>query len=181
MAAGGAKPENTAQKKSAMKKIKSVEPEKICAVKFLFNPKSFTQTVENVFAMSFMVRKGQAAIGVRTVEDCKNACIDSMKPKPGPWIRNKKDKDENVAVEHRQSIVSLNMQVSIFSSYFESFLFEITSTFPNLNHSHSILVTKGLERYVCSVCSFRRGSSAQNWVCTQEIKLEKRLHQYMYT
>jgi non-structural maintenance of chromosomes element 4 len=37
----------------------------IDGVQFLFNPKSFTQTVENIFNFSFMIKKGAAAIGVR--------------------------------------------------------------------------------------------------------------------
>jgi non-structural maintenance of chromosomes element 4 len=37
----------------------------IDGVRFLFNPKSFTQTVENIFNFSFLIKKGEAEIGVR--------------------------------------------------------------------------------------------------------------------
>lgn len=37
---------------------------KLDAVRFLFNPKSFTQTVENIFTYSFLIKKGHGGIGV---------------------------------------------------------------------------------------------------------------------
>jgi non-structural maintenance of chromosomes element 4 len=37
----------------------------IDGIQFLFNPTSFTQTVENIFNFSFLIKKGEAEIGVR--------------------------------------------------------------------------------------------------------------------
>ena len=37
----------------------------IDGIQYLFNPKSFTQTVENIFHFSFMIKKGDAGIAVR--------------------------------------------------------------------------------------------------------------------
>jgi hypothetical protein len=36
-----------------------------CGIHYLFNPKSFTQTVENIFHYSFLVKKSSASLGVR--------------------------------------------------------------------------------------------------------------------
>jgi len=44
--------------------LKMNSNEEICAVKFLFDPKSFTQTVENIFHFSFLVKEGKAGISV---------------------------------------------------------------------------------------------------------------------
>jgi hypothetical protein len=37
----------------------------IDGIRFLVNPKSFTQTVENIFNLGFSVKKGEVEIGVR--------------------------------------------------------------------------------------------------------------------
>mmetsp|Transcript_25213 Transcript_25213/g.58247 ORF Transcript_25213/g.58247 Transcript_25213/m.58247 type:complete len:189 (-) Transcript_25213:223-789(-) len=49
---------------------------KVCAVKFLVNPQSFTQTVENIFHYSYLVRSGKAAIAVD-----KKTGLPTVKPK----------------------------------------------------------------------------------------------------
>lgn len=66
---------------------------KICAVKFLMNPKSFTQTVENIFHFSYLVKGGKASIGVD-----KNTGL--------PVVRPTVIKDKSVG---RQSVVAFNM------------------------------------------------------------------------
>lgn len=52
----------------------------ICATNYLFNPKSFTQTVENIFHYSFLVKKGTAALNIRKTGFGENG-------KPGPVVK----------------------------------------------------------------------------------------------
>jgi hypothetical protein len=54
----------------------------IDAVNFLFNPLSFTQTVENIFHFSFLVKKGDASLRVREKE-----LGDEIDAKAGPVVR----------------------------------------------------------------------------------------------
>jgi len=102
--------EDPSMKKRALKKFKSMGPDKICAVQFLFNPESFTQTVENIFSMSFMVKKGNAEIGVRKEEDCR----ETEGVMPGPWLKAKKTRDEEHSSGNvgsaKQAIVALNLK-----------------------------------------------------------------------
>jgi non-structural maintenance of chromosomes element 4 len=51
-------------KKYHSHKSDSADPTRVDAIKFLLNPKSFTQSVENLFNFSFLVKKGEAEIGV---------------------------------------------------------------------------------------------------------------------
>ena len=83
--------------------------EEIDGVQFLFNPQSFTQTVENLFSLSFLVKKGNARVGVRKPEDCKSEHV-----KPGLFIKPKKDdssgeRSRSQTKKPRQAIVSLSM------------------------------------------------------------------------
>ena len=73
------------------------------AVHCLFNPKSFTQTVENIFHSSFLVKFSEAGMGVRSVEEA-----EKYGGVPGPVIRPIPDE-----VNHplpKQAIVRLDMK-----------------------------------------------------------------------
>ena len=105
-------------KKIVSKRLKKMGQDKICATQFLFNPQSFTQTVENIFSLSFLVKKGAAAVGIRTVEECEALGeVGGEAVLPGPWVKHKKSNDdgggESEVKETRQCIVSLNMQVRL--------------------------------------------------------------------
>jgi len=79
-------------------KLKQAHLEGICAIKFLFNPNSFTQTVENIFHFSFTIKKGDSGIQV-------------VKGKDGvlrPTVRKCSTKEENPPA--KQTIVSLDMK-----------------------------------------------------------------------
>lgn len=53
--------------KARCKEVKEKSDEnEIDGVQFLFNPTSFTQTVENIFQFSFLIKKGDAFIGQRS-------------------------------------------------------------------------------------------------------------------
>ena len=81
----------------------------ICAVKFLFNPKSFTQTVENIFHFSFMIKDGHAAISTKHQEDEHDGSL-KVRPLVRPaTLRNMENKKTQV----KQAIVALNMKVRI--------------------------------------------------------------------
>ena len=112
----GKKPEDMSdeEKKSFLKRVKKAGAARSCAVQFVMNPDSFTQTVENIFGLSFMVKKGDAEVGVRSFEDCHEANLGTV---PGPWVKKTKTKENNGRQQPhaRQAIVSFTMQVRIIS------------------------------------------------------------------
>lgn len=76
------------------------------AVGCLFNPKSFTQTVENVFHFSFLVKESQAGIKARSAEE-----VEEFGGMPGPVVRPERTGEKMPTP--KQAIVSLNMKVRI--------------------------------------------------------------------
>jgi hypothetical protein len=74
-------------------------------VKFLFNPNSFTQTVENIFTFSFLVKRGLAEIGVRNES--------SMNQPAGLYVRSCIDQGGDEEVENppsTQAVCSFTMK-----------------------------------------------------------------------
>ena len=79
------------------------ENSSVNAVNMLFNPKSFTQTVENMFHFSFLVKEGKASIKARSAGD-----VEEFGGEPGPSIRATDNHDMG---SPKQAIVALNMKV----------------------------------------------------------------------
>lgn len=77
----------------------------ICAIQYLFNPKSFTQTVENIFHYSFNVKKGCARIDV--LSETSNVDGDSNDP-VGPVVRWVEPGSKKLPPA-RQSVVAFTM------------------------------------------------------------------------
>lgn len=76
-----------------------------CAIELLFNPKSFTQTVENMYHYSFLVREGEASLAVR-----ESKVLDKesgLQLDGGPVVKHVNRKDANPVP--RQAIVNLTM------------------------------------------------------------------------
>ena len=104
---------NDDEKKRFMKRVKKSSAIRPCAIQFVMNPDSFTQTVENIFGLSFMVKKGDAEVGVRSYEDCKDADFGTA---PGPWVKKVKFDASKSQPPAKQAIVSFTMQVSMLKS-----------------------------------------------------------------
>lgn len=84
-------------------------------LRYLVNPKSFTQTVENIFHFSFMVKRGLAEIGFHdpSLDDSDENSENSSgrkrhKGKPGLYVKTKRNTDE-VDNPTKQSVLSLNI------------------------------------------------------------------------
>jgi hypothetical protein len=88
------------------------EAQKVDAVKALFNPQSFTQTVENINHLSFLIRANSAALEVRSADEAKELGFGG----PGPVIRPLTKRQEEMPPP-KQAIVSLNMRVSAFEYF----------------------------------------------------------------
>ncbi|VEU34558.1 unnamed protein product [Pseudo-nitzschia multistriata] len=76
------------------------------AIELLFNPNSFTQTVENLYHYSFLVKEGKASLDVR-----QNKVLDEesgLKIDGGPVVKYVRDK--NPPPPPRQAIVNLTME-----------------------------------------------------------------------
>lgn len=80
------------------------EAQKVNLVQTLFNPQSFTQTVENMNHLSFFIKENRAAIEVRSADEATHLGFFG----PGPVIKPKMQEEHPPSP--KQAIVSLNMR-----------------------------------------------------------------------
>jgi hypothetical protein len=102
--------ELSAGDEAAEKKVQDVGME-IDGVQYLFNPDSFTQTVENIFHFSFLIKKGEAAIGVR---DRRAAALEESAPESQSQFGQQglyvKPVNRMEMTESRQAVVAFTMK-----------------------------------------------------------------------
>jgi len=81
----------------------------VCAIELLFNPKSFTQTVENMYHYSFLVKEGNGSLQVRD-----NKILDKDKGiqlEGGPVVKYIKSVNgDKVVSQPRQAVINLTME-----------------------------------------------------------------------
>ena len=92
-------------KKLAKRYVK--EQTQISAVNALFNPRSFTQTVENVFHFSFLVKDGAASIRSRGTD-----VASRFDAEPGPVLSRANVPEAGGNKQSTQAVIRLNMRVS---------------------------------------------------------------------
>jgi non-structural maintenance of chromosomes element 4 len=78
----------------------------VCGVELLFNPKSFTQTVENIFHYSFLVKQGVAGLTIKN----ERKITDGVTIPAGPSVVYHKADGVAPSVLPKQAIVSLTMK-----------------------------------------------------------------------
>ena len=83
----------------------------VCAIELLFDPKSFTKTVENIYNYSFLVKEGKASLKVRNKLSLGKG-EDTYKLDGGPVASYTSNNDNNKKSppKPRQAIVSLTME-----------------------------------------------------------------------
>ncbi len=103
------------------KKMFIEENSKVDAVKLLFNPSSFTQTVENISNFSHTIKEGTSEIKAREVEKALEFGVE-----PGPVVikrdQNKKNTANADAADApkpppKQAILAFSMKVSFWVYY----------------------------------------------------------------
>lgn len=91
-------------------KTKTKHKTDICGVQFLLNPHSFTQTVENVFNYSFLIKRGEGAIGVRDTSPLQGGDGTSSVGEGLRGLYVGRRRCTEGAMRAKQSVVALTMR-----------------------------------------------------------------------